>query len=918
MRATGSVLRTAAALLAAATLVAACSSQSSSTRGNAPVGGSGAVVKGGKDETLLHELKHDVSQPLRTMAKNASAGQDPDQKEADGGDGGAGDPDKAAPSRTFILPHPKGGTADPVTQKSLKVARTGTAAVTPLAPTTGAGFDTVGTGMPGFTVNSAPPDTDAAVGPTQIVTVVNSGFAVQSKTGTVLLGPVNTNTVFSGFGGACQTTNDGDAIVRYDRQANRWMISQFANVSSATGPYFECVAVSTTADATGTWNRYSFQYANFPDYPKIGVWPDAYYVTYNMFNPAGTAFLGTNVCALDRTKMLAGAAATQQCFTTSTSFGGLLPSDVDSATLPPAGQPNLIIGQGTTATTLAYWNFHVDFTTPANSTFTGPSTLTVASYTPACNGGTCIPQPGTTNKLDSLADRLMNRFAYRNFGDHQALVVSQSVVAGTSVGVRWYEIRLSGTTPSIFQQGTFAPDASYRWMPSAAFDKAGNIAIGYSLSNASAIRPSIAFSGRVATDPLGTLSQGETVAQAGGGSQTGTLTRWGDYATMNIDPADDCTFWFSTEYLKANGTFNWSTHINSFQLPGCAGPVTPDFTIASSPTASTISPGATATATISTVNSGTAQTVALTATGVPAGATASFSPASITSGGSSTLTITTTTALAPGTYPITITGTGSVTHSTTYTLTVVAPNFTIAVAPTSGSVVRGSAATATVSTTAVGTAQTVALSASGLPTGVTAAFSPASVTAGGSSTLTLSTASTAVAGTYPITVTGTAPSGAKTATYSLTVTTAPVAGITNGGFELGSLSGWTPTGVEGVVSTAHTGVFADRGGNTVATNGDSKIVQTAVAPTGATKLTFWYNMTCPDTITFDWATATLRDNTTGVTTTVLAKTCTNGAGWKLVSATVVAGHSYTLSLISHDDNFASDPTFTLYDDVTFA
>ncbi len=915
MRDRGFVVRIAAVLLAGATGVAACSSSPSAIRGNAPVGGNDVVVKGGEDVTLLHELKHDVSHPLSAMATDASAALDAQQQEADGG---AGDRDKAAPSRTFILPHPKGGATDPVVQKSFRPTRTGTSATATLAPTTGAGFDTVGNGMPGFAVNSAPPDTDAAVGPTQIVTVVNSGFAVQSKTGAILLGPVSTNTVFSGFGGACQTTNDGDAIVRYDRQADRWMISQFANVSSTSGPYYECVAVSTTPDATGTWNRYSFQYANFPDYPKIGVWPDAYYVTYNMFNPAGTAFLGTNVCALDRTSMLAGTAATQQCFTTSTAFGGLLPSDVDSATLPPVGQPNLIIGQGTTATTLAYWNFHVDFASAANSTFTGPSTLTVASYTPACNGATCIPQPGTNNKLDSLADRLMNRFAYRNFGDHQALVVSQSVVAGTSVGVRWYEIRLAGTTPSVFQQGTFAPDASYRWMPSAAFDKVGNIAIGYSLSNASAIRPSIAFSGRLASDPVGSLTQGETIAQTGAGSQTGTLTRWGDYSTMNIDPSDDCTFWFSTEYLKASGTFNWSTHINSFQFPGCAGPVAPDFTISASPTSGSVSPGLSTTTTIATVNSGPVQTVALSATGLPAGATASFSPSSITSGGSSALTISTTVATAPGTYPITVTGTGSVTHSTTYTLAVVAPDFTVAVSPTSGSVVRGNSASSTVSTTAVGTAQTVTLSASGLPAGVTASFSPGSVTAGGSSTLSLVTASTTTAGTYPITITGTAGSGSKTATYSLTVTTAPVGGISNGGFELGSLSGWTATGTEGVVTTPHTGTYSDRGGNTVPTNGDSKIAQTAVAPTGATRVSFWYNITCPDTVRYDWATATLRDNTTGVTTTVLAKTCTQGAGWKQINATVVAGHSYTLSLISHDDNYSTDPTLTLYDDVTFS
>ena len=802
-----SPIRIVTIVLVAAVAIAACSTTQHQTPGAAPVGGSQVTVKGGKDVTLLKELHHDVSGPLRDLLP---------APESDGGDGG--DPDKAAPSRTFILPHPKGGAADGAIQKAR--ANGSTAAASPLAPTTGTGFDTVGAGFSTFTVNSAPPDTDAAVGPTQIVTVVNTGFAVQNKTGGILFGPVATNTLFSGFGGPCQTTNDGDAIVRYDRAADRWMMSQFANVRSTSGPYFECVAVSTTGDATGTWNRYAFQYANFPDYPKVGVWPDAYYITYNQFNPAGTAFLGTNVCALDRATMLAGATATQQCFTTSTSFGGLLPSDVDSVTQPPAGQPNLVIGQGTTATTLAYWNFHVDFTNSANSTFTGPSTLDVATYTPACNGATCIPQPGTTNRLDSLADRLMNRFAYRNFGDHQALVVSQSVTAGSSVGVRWYEIRLTGTTPSIFQQGTYAPDASYRWMPSAAQDKAGNIAVGYSLSNSTSVKPSIAFSGRLAADAAGTLTQGETVAQVGGGSQTGTLTRWGDYASMNIDPADDCTFWFSTEYLKANGTFNWSTHINSFQLPGCAAPLPNDFSVS--------------------------------------------------------------------------------------------------VAPTAASVTQGGATSATVSTTTQGTAQPVALTASGLPTGATATFNPATVTSGGSSSLTIATASTTPAGTYPITITGTG-TAVHTTSFSLTVTPPALGGVTNGGFETGNLSGWTASGaLEGVVNTPHAGNYADRGGNTTPTNGDSKIVQTFTAPTGSTRLSFWYNMTCPDTLKFDWATATLRDNTAARNSTVLAKTCTSGAGWKQITATIVAGHSYTLSLISHDDNFSSDPSFTLYDDVTFS
>jgi len=411
-----------------------------------------------------------------------------------------------------------------------------------LAAPTSAAFEGVGAGLAGFTVQSAPPDTDAAVGPTQVVQTVNSGFAVFNKTGGVLYGPVLTNTLFSGFGGACQTTDDGDAVVRYDRAAGRWIIAQFANAASTSGPYFECLAVSTTGDATGSYYRYSFQYANFPDYPKLGVWPDAYYVTYNQFS--GNTFKGAQSCAMDRAKMLTGAAATQQCFTTSTSYGGLLPVDNAGGTAPPAGEPALHVAIGATASTLAAWKFHVDWATPANSTFTGPTSLATAAFSQACGGGTCIPQSGTTNKLDSLADRLMYHLSYRNNGGTESIVLTHSVVAGTSTAVRWYELR-NPTAPTIYQQGTYAPDASYRWMGSAAMDKTGGIAMGYSTSSSTSF-PSIRYTGRAATDALGTMTAGEGSLVTGGGSQTGTLTRWGDYASMSIDPSDDCTFWFTS------------------------------------------------------------------------------------------------------------------------------------------------------------------------------------------------------------------------------------------------------------------------------------------------------------------------------------------------------------------------------------
>jgi hypothetical protein len=419
-----------------------------------------------------------------------------------------------------------------------------------------------------FTVNGIPPDTNGAVGNSQYVQLVNTSFTVFDKaTGAVVYGPVATNTIWSGFGGQCQTNNDGDGIVLYDKAANRWVIQQFA-VNGGTGPlFFECIAVSATSDATGSWHRYAFQMPNFPDYPKIGVWPDAYYASFNMFIGATRLFVGGRACAFDRASMLTGAAATVQCFQLSSAYGGLLPSDLDGSRLPPTGSPNYFLALDTNS--LDFWKFHVDFANPANSTFTGPTLIPVAAYSQACGAsGTCIPQPGTSQQLDSLGDRLMHRLAYRNFGSYETLVANHSVMVGSSVGVRWYELRNPGGAPAIYQQGTYAPDATNRWMGSIGMDAKGNIAVGYSASSSS-VFPSISYTGRLAGDPLGTLQTESTIVN-GSGSQTGA-SRWGDYTSITIDPIDDCTFWYTNEYLKTTGQFNWSTRIASFKFPGCTG-----------------------------------------------------------------------------------------------------------------------------------------------------------------------------------------------------------------------------------------------------------------------------------------------------------------------------------------------------------
>ena len=703
--------------------------------------------------TVRRDVHHDVSAPLSEMIKHApppSLARRPVE------------PMKQIP----LPPGMEQLQEDPVIQLST---------VPPPTPPVGTSFEGLGNGQYGFSVTGAPPDTEGTVGATQYVQWVNTSFAIFNKsTGALIAGPTAGNTLWSGFGGGCQSNNDGDPIVLYDKIAQRWVFSQF---SVSTTPYLQCIAVSTTSDATGTYNRYSFQYSNFDDYPKMGVWPDAYYETFNMFS--GNTFLGADACAYNRAAMLTGASATQVCFQQSASVGGLLPSDLDGATQPPAGSPNYMVYFGTN--NLNLYKFHVDFTTPSNSTFTGPTVINVASFSPLCSGGTCVPQPSTTQKLDSLADRLMYRLAYRNFGTHESLVVNHSVVAGSGGGVRWYEIQNPSGTPTVAQQSTFAPDSNYRWMGSVAMDQAGDLAVGYSVSSSS-VSPSIRFAGRVPTDPASTL-ESEVNIVSGTGSQSGnSLSRWGDYSAMQIDPVDDCTFWFTEEYMKTTGSFNWNTRIANFKFPGC-GSSTPDFSVGASPSSVTVTQGGTGTSTITVTSlNGFNSATTLSASGLPSGVTASFSPNPVTPPANgnvtSTVTFTASSSATTGTSSVTITGTsGSTTHTTIISLTVNAasqPNFTIGASPTSVTVTQGGNGTSTVTITSQNSFNSATtLSASGLPSGVTAAFSPNPVTppANGSvtSTLTLTASAGATTGTATVTVTGTSGTLTHSTTISLTV-----------------------------------------------------------------------------------------------------------------------------------------------------
>ena len=415
-----------------------------------------------------------------------------------------------------------------------------------------------------------PPDTVGDVGPNHYVQMVNTAFAVFDKNGNQLVEPTAINQLWQGQGNPCETQNDGDPVVLYDSLADRWLLSQFA--VSQDPPYYECIAISQTPDPTGAYFLYAFEIPDdaFPDYPKLAVWPDAYYMSTNEMDDK--AFVG--VYAFDREKMLAGEPGTFQKFIVERNF--MLPSDLDGSEPPPAGSPNYFYtimddtfwpSQGFPGEDrIEVWEFHVDFETPANSTFTMVHTLETPFDYLVCEFFVfdCIPQKDTEQKVDALSEWPMWRFQYRNFGTHETLVGNFTVDVGDfagHAGIRWFELRKSNSSWSIHQEGTHAPDEHHRWMGSIAMDGAGNITLGYSVSS-DTLFPSIRYATRFASDPAGTLQQ-ETTVITGTASQT-RWNRWGDYSSMNVDPSDDATFWYTSEYIPDSGF--WQTRIAKFKI----------------------------------------------------------------------------------------------------------------------------------------------------------------------------------------------------------------------------------------------------------------------------------------------------------------------------------------------------------------
>ena len=457
-----------------------------------------------------------------------------------------------------------------------------------------------------------PPDTQGDVGPNHYIQWVNLAYSIYDKSGNRLAGPTNGNTIWSGFDTNCANNNDGDPITVYDYLADRWMMSQFQ--VNSTGSCYQCIAVSATSDPTGSWYRYKYTWPNslMNDYPHFGLWPDAYYMTANQFVYSSGAWRGAGVAAYEREKMLTGATAQMVYFSlysVNSNYGGQLPADMDGATQPASGAPGLILewddstwGVGS-SDSLKIWKFHVDWTTPGNSylgtgaagSAGGPNwTINTNDVDPTvCSSSYCIDQPGTTVNLDQISDRLMHRVQYRNFGSYETLVGNHTVDTNNPAGIaglHWFELRNTGTNWAMYQQGTYGlSDSVNRWMGSIAMDGSGNMALGFSASSSS-IYPSIRYVGRLASDTLGTMGQSEVTLISGTGYQSSSYSRWGDYSAMQVDPSDDATFWFTTEYIATSGASNWVTRIGAFKF-GTTGPTpTPTNTPTPTPVTPTYTP----------------------------------------------------------------------------------------------------------------------------------------------------------------------------------------------------------------------------------------------------------------------------------------------------------------------------------------
>ncbi len=507
-------------------------------------------------------VRHDVSPPLA---------QQPIRRPR------AGQPDRQIPLRVPLdlaaRYHPTPPAADPLLAVSETFA---VATPSPILTFEGLSDDDNAAVTGGRIV---PPDTQGDVGLTQYLQAINLILAVYNKaTGARTFGPVTVASLWAGFGGECETNNDGDPIVLYDDAADRWLVSQFAIAADG----HQCIAISTTNNPAGSYFRYDFVVSPdaFNDYPKLGVWPDGYYMSANEFE---TNFTGAIAVAFERSRMLLGQPAQMVKFGPlacgSECFFSLQPSHFEGGTAPPAGAPNTFVmafddetwGTGSNPDGYRIWDFTVNWTSPGSSSFIVRPQVNAPEFDAnLCNfSRNCIRQPSPGERLDPLGQFTMFRAQYRNFGTSERIVLNHTVDVGSNrAGVRWTELRDNGSGWVLHQTGTVAPGSDSRWVGSIAMDGDGNIALGYSVSSQT-VRPSIRYATRSAGDPLGTMGA-EVTLQAGAGVQRQSFNRWGDYSTMSVDPADDCTFWYTQEYYANNGSFDFKTRIGSFKVPGCS------------------------------------------------------------------------------------------------------------------------------------------------------------------------------------------------------------------------------------------------------------------------------------------------------------------------------------------------------------
>ena len=517
--------------------------------------------------------QHDLSAPLRELAQN--------QRRTPGAN-------RVVPNRTPLDLPGRHKPIYPPAQDPLRQTEPLQQAAA-LTPNPGMSFeglsDDDNSATVGFRV--VPPDTEGDVGLNHYVQWNNSIMAAWDKsTGNRVFGPIAGNAIWAGFGGPCEADNDGDPVVLFDPLANRWLVSQFS-VSSGDG--FECIAISTTSDPTGSYYRYAFNVSpgGFNDYPKLGVWPDGYYMTTNEF--PSNSFDHAGFTAFERDQMLNGQPAQFVKFEVPAvggeQFFAVQPSHLEGPA-PAPGAPNVFVmafddetwGNGGTPDGYKVWEFSVDWVTPASSTLTALAQADTAEFDAnMCNFSRgCIPQPKGKNrgeKLDSLSQFTMFRAQYRSFNDRDSIVVNHTVdVDGAdTAGVRWAELRNTGGGWFVHQAGTYAPaDGDNRWLGSIAMDGAGDIALAYNVSSTGTF-PSVRYTTRTSTDALGTMPGGEVSLIEGTGAQQSSSNRWGDYSTISVDPVDDCTFWVTGEYYANNGSFDFKTRIGNFVVPECTG-----------------------------------------------------------------------------------------------------------------------------------------------------------------------------------------------------------------------------------------------------------------------------------------------------------------------------------------------------------